>query len=149
MIHMISMNLRKLRKRHRFTQEEVAEKIGVSRQAVAKWESGETVPDIQHCTTLADLYGVVLDDLVHYSDKHSEIGLRPKGKHIFGMVRVGERGQIVIPKKAREIFDIRTGDNLVVLGDEAQKGIAIMKSEGLLQFAEDILHAQTYEEEDE
>ena len=37
----------------------------------------------------------------------------------------------------------------MVLGDEAQKGIAIMKSEGLLQFAEDILHAQTYEEEDE
>ena len=80
---MINMNLKKLRKMHRFTQEEVAEKIGVSRQAVAKWENGETVPDIQHCTALADLYGVVLDDLVHHSDKHSEIGLRPKGKHIF------------------------------------------------------------------
>ncbi|WP_339293386.1 AbrB family transcriptional regulator [Paenibacillus sp. FSL W8-0187] len=55
----------------------------------------------------------------------------------------------MIPKKARDIFDIRPGDRLVVLGDEEQKGIAIMKSDGLLQFAKDILNAQTFEEEDE
>ena len=50
----------------------------------------------------------------------------PKGKHIFGTVKVGERGQIVIPKEAREIFDINPGDTLLVLGDEEQ-GIAVMK----------------------
>ena len=44
----------------------------------------------------------------------------PKGKHIFGTVKVGERGQIVIPKEAREIFDINPGDTLLVLGDEEQ-----------------------------
>jgi len=44
-----------MRKLHRLTQEEVAEKIGVSRQAVAKWENGETVPDIQNCLALAEL----------------------------------------------------------------------------------------------
>lgn len=145
---MISMNLKELRKRHRFTQEEVADRIGVSRQAVAKWESGETLPDIQHCTALANLYEVALDDLVNYADEQSGSGIRPKGKHIFGMVRVGERGQIVIPKKAREIFNINPGDRLLVLGDEAQ-GLAIMKSEALLRFAEDIFHAQNDEEEDE
>ena len=42
----------------------------------------------------------------------------PKGKHIFGTVKVGERGQIVIPKEARELFDINPGDTLLVLGDE-------------------------------
>ncbi|GIO90147.1 MULTISPECIES: helix-turn-helix transcriptional regulator [Paenibacillus] len=145
---MISMNLKTMRKLHRLTQEEVAEKIGVSRQAVAKWENGETVPDIQNCLALAELYDVVLDDLVKNSDKHVKIGIRPKGKHMFGMVKVGDRGQIVIPKKARDIFDIRPGDRLVVLGDEAQ-GIAILKSEGLLQFAEEILQSQNDEEEDE
>ncbi|WP_167392951.1 helix-turn-helix domain-containing protein [Paenibacillus ihbetae] len=123
---MISMNLKSMRKLHRLTQEEVAEKIGVSRQAVAKWENGETVPDIQNCLALAELYDVVLDDLVKSSDQHVKIGIRPKGKHMYGMVKVGDRGQIVIPKKARDIFDIRPGDRLVVLGDEAQ-GIAIFK----------------------
>ena len=51
-----------------------------------------------------------------------------KGKHIFGTVRVGERGQIVIPKKAREIFSIQPGDTLLVLGDE-KRGIAIVKAD--------------------
>ena len=51
----------------------------------------------------------------------------PKGKHIFGTVKVGERGQIVIPKEAREIFDINPGDTLLVLGDEEQ-GIAVVKA---------------------
>ena len=49
------------------------------------------------------------------------------GKFIFGVVKVGERGQIVIPKDAREQYDIKAGDNLMVLGD--QKGIAMLKTE--------------------
>ena len=55
----------------------------------------------------------------------------PEGKHIFGTVKVGEKGQIVIPKDAREIFGIQPGDSLVVLGDEAT-GLAIMKNEVFL-----------------
>lgn len=51
-----------------------------------------------------------------------------EGKHIFGTVRVGERGQIVIPKKAREIFSIEPGDTLLVVGDE-KRGIAIVKAD--------------------
>lgn len=50
-----------------------------------------------------------------------------KGQHIFGTVKVGEKGQIVIPKEARQIFDIKSGDTLLVLGDEEQ-GIADCKS---------------------
>ena len=42
-----------------------------------------------------------------------------RGKHIFGTVKVGEKGQIVIPKEAREMFGIRPGDTLLVLGDES------------------------------
>lgn len=42
------------------------------------------------------------------------------------MVKVGEKGQIVIPAKARKLFDIEPGDNLIILGDEGQ-GIAIIK----------------------
>lgn len=46
---MISTNLKNLRKKYKYTQEGIADKIGVSRQAVAKWENGETVPDINNC----------------------------------------------------------------------------------------------------
>ena len=61
-----------------------------------------------------------------------------EGKHIFGTVKVGKRGQIVIPKEAREIFEIKPGDKLLVLGDEAQ-GIAIVKAEIMKEFALDVL----------
>ena len=66
-----------------------------------------------------------------------EIG---KGKHIFGMVKVGERGQIVIPKEAREKFDIKPGDSLLVLGDE-EKGIALVKADLMKSFALKILES--------
>lgn len=65
---------------------------------------------------------------------------RPEGKHLFGTVKVGEKGQIVIPKEAREIFHIKPGDSLVVLGDEAT-GIAILKHDVFLaQIANAIFH---------
>lgn len=50
-----------------------------------------------------------------------------EGKYIFGVVKVGEKGQIVIPRDARKIYDIKPGDALLVLGD--QKGMAIIKTE--------------------
>jgi AbrB family looped-hinge helix DNA binding protein len=49
------------------------------------------------------------------------------GKYIFGVVKMGDRGQIVIPKDAREIYGIKAGDSLLVLGDS--KGMAILKTE--------------------
>ena len=66
---------------------------------------------------------------------------QPKGKYAW-TARVGERGQIVMPKEARDVFDIKPGDTLLLLGDEAQ-GIAIVKNDVFVRFAEDILSAQT------
>ena len=129
-------NLLTLRKMNNMTQEDIAEKVGVSRQSVAKWEIGETVPDLDKCKILAELFEVSLDDLANYeSEDCAGLALPPKGKHLFGMVTVGDKGQIVIPAKARKIFKISPGDQLVVLGDESQ-GLAIMKSESFLAFAD-------------
>ena len=50
-----------------------------------------------------------------------------EGKYIFGVVKVGDKGQIVIPKDARKIYNIQPGDALMLLGD--QKGMAILKTE--------------------
>lgn len=56
---------------------------------------------------------------------------QPKGKYA-GIARVGEKGQIVIPKGVRDLFDIKPGDTLLVLADEKQ-GIAITKDDVLFQ----------------
>lgn len=133
----IAQNLMVLRQLHQLSQEEVAGRIGVSRQAVAKWETGQSVPDILNCDTLAKLYDVELDDLLHYDQEQTGKSIPPRGKHLFGTVRVGERGQMVLPKQAREVFGIKPGDRLVVLGDENPEhpGIALMKEEFFLGIA--------------
>ena len=135
---MFKDNLLQLRKYHKMTQEDIADKLGVSRQAVAKWESGETVPDLDKCRQIAEVFGVTLDDLANYSSKENlGVGLPPKGKYLFGLVTVGDKGQIVIPAKARKVFDISTGDRLVVPGEDGQ-GLAIIKPDRFLAFADAI-----------
>ena len=133
---MFKDNLVQMRKVLQLTQEDIAEKLGVTRQSVAKWESGESIPDLDKCKQLADIFGVSLDDLANYEpDDNLGVGLPPKGKHLFGLVTVGDKGQIVIPAKARKIFEISTGDQLVVLGDEGQ-GLAIIKVKDFLKMAD-------------
>lgn len=66
---------------------------------------------------------VSLDDLVNYDRENSNnlgLGVPPKGKHVFGITKVGEKGQIVIPAKARKIFDIQPGDNLIMLENNSE-----------------------------
>lgn len=72
---------------------------------------------------------------------------KPKGKYAW-TAKVGEKGQIVIPKEARKVFDINPGDTLLLLGDESQ-GIAIVKNDMFLQFAEAVMKAQNKEDKDE
>lgn len=129
---MFAENLTELRKLHNLSQEELAARINVSRQTLSKYETGESLPDIEKCRALADVLGVSMDDLVNYSKEENQgHGVPPKGKHIFGMVKVGDKGQIVIPAKARKIFGIAPGDNLIVLGDENQ-GIALLPEKNML-----------------
>ncbi|MBR1597890.1 MAG: helix-turn-helix transcriptional regulator [Lachnospiraceae bacterium] len=135
---MFKDNLVELRKLNQLTQEELAEKVGVTRQAVAKWESGDSEPSLDKCKLLAEAFNVSIDDLANYEPTDNMgIGVPPKGKHLFGIVTVGDKGQIVIPAKARKIFDISPGDQLIVLGDESQ-GVAIVKTDSFLKIAETI-----------
>lgn len=117
-----------LRKLNEYSQEEIAERIGISRQAYGKWEKGDTIPDIEKCAKLAEVYGITVDSLIRTEKMEDNTVLppAPKGKHIFGTVTVSERGQIVIPKQARELFGLKGGDRLVLLGDETE-GLALVK----------------------
>ena len=135
---MFNDNLVQMRKLLGMTQEDLAEKVGVSRQAIAKWESGESLPDLEKSKLLAEALNVSLDELAnHEPEDNLGLGMAPKGKHLFGVVNVGDKGQIVIPAKARKMFEISPGDSLVVLGDENQ-GMALLKAEHFMEMANTI-----------
>lgn len=129
---MFQENLISLRKMKQLSQEALAEQIGVSRQTLSKYETGEALPDIEKCKRLAEVLDVTLDDLVNYDREVGGLGVPPKGKHVFGMVTVGDKGQIVIPAKARKLFGIEPGDKLIVLGDEAQ-GLALLAEKDFME----------------
>ena len=123
---MLKDNLVLLRRMNGFSQEAIAERIGISRQAYGKWESGATVPDIEKCQLLAQVYGITIDSLVN-TERVEGVGIiapAPKGKNIWGSVTISDRGQIVIPKAAREKFGLIGGERLIVCSDEV--GIALV-----------------------
>lgn len=70
----------------------------------------------------------------------------PPGKYAW-TAKVGEKGQIVIPKEARELFEIQPGDTVLLLGDTEQ-GIAIVRNDRFMQFAQAVLAAQTPQKEE-
>lgn len=127
---MLKDNLIMLRNVHGYSQEQVAEKIEISRQAYAKWESGATIPDIEKCKRLSDLYGVTIDSLIKTTTIDGKDVIPPpqKGKNIWGSIVINERGQLVIPKAVRERFNLNGGDRLIVLSDD-QEGIALIPAE--------------------
>ena len=129
---MLKDNLVMLRNIHGFSQEAIAEKIGISRQAYAKWETGATIPDIEKCSLLADVYGTTIDSLIR-TESVEGVGIippPPRGKNIWGSVAISERGQIVIPKGARDLFGLTGGQRVIVLTDE--HGIALIPDEAFM-----------------
>ena len=134
---MIGRNLQKLRKQKGLTQEALAGAVGVARQTIAKWETGESVPDLEMSGKLASVLNVSLDDLVNAPEDELDGKPGMQGKHMFGVVTVGDKGQIVIPVRARRVFHINPGDQLMVLGDE-NSGLALVDAEFFLKMAEGI-----------
>ena len=64
---------------------------------------------------------------------------RQKGHRVFGTAKVGDRGQIVIPKEARELFGIKPGDTLLILG-ESNTGLLVSRPEILNNIADELLN---------
>ena len=149
---MLKDNLVMLRNVHGLSQEAIAEKIGISRQAYAKWETGATVPDVEKCALLAEAYGTTVDSLIR-TEPVEGIGAippSPKGKNIWGSVAINDRGQIAgmvarraapgRPRRedtmseetqgARDLFGLTGGQRLIVLTDE--HGIALIPDEAFM-----------------
>ena len=85
-------NLAKYRKKAGYSQEELADKLGVSRQAVSKWERGEASPDTENLIALSRLYGVTLDELVNKEPSESETKTNEKKDDNRNYVHIGLDG---------------------------------------------------------
>ncbi len=125
---MLGETLLHLRKRHHYTQEDVAEQIGVSRQTIAKWENNESIPDVLSAGKLAELYDVSLDGMLSAETINMGFEIAPKGKYLFGLLTVGANGEVILPEKARRLFHIHPGDELLLLGD-VERGLALLNGE--------------------
>ena len=137
---MICENIRILRKKRQLTQEALAELAGVTRQTIAKWESGESVPDLSLAGQLAAALDVTLDELVEAPREELE-DESLKGKHMFGIVTVGDKGQIVIPVRARRMFGLVPGSQLMVLGEENQ-GLALVDARRFIGIVEEMKYGK-------
>jgi len=123
----LTENLNLLRQKHGYTLEALAEIISVSRQTIAKWEAGDSLPDIMNCTKLATLYKISLDELVNKPLKdamNNEFSI--EDGRICGVVDISEEGTISIPDIVMEMFEIERGDKLLLLADKKQ-GLALVK----------------------
>ncbi|WP_373842764.1 helix-turn-helix transcriptional regulator [Limosilactobacillus sp.] len=131
----IANNLIYLRKANKLTIEDVADKINVSRQAISKWENGNSMPDIINCAALAKLYHVSVDDLIYFDGK--KLGISPKGKYFFGTTKITADNQLTIPQKVQRIYHFSAGTEVVLLGNE--EGVAVLPAKKFLDQAQQIL----------
>ena len=106
---MIGMNLKYLRKKYGYSQEDLAERLEVSRQSVAKWENEESLPDVEKCVTMAQIFETTVEMLLvcpFYEEESDALTPDGDGKYIFGIVKVSERGQITLlntPERCSEL----------------------------------------------
>ena len=123
----IADNLNLMRQKSGYSLEALAEIISVSRQTIAKWELGDSYPDLMNCMKLASLYKVSLDELVNKPMREVQnsdfLSLDNK---IGGVIDVSEEGTIRIPDTVLEMFDIHPGEKVLLLADKKQ-GIALIK----------------------
>jgi len=118
----IADNLKVLRYKNGYTLEALAEIISVSRQSVAKWESGDSVPDIVNCVKLASLYKISLDELVNMSLKSIvDNDFVAEDGRICGVLEIQPENTLHIPDTIMEMFDLHCGDKILLLADRSRE----------------------------
>ena len=88
-------NIRKYRKRIDWTQEQLADRLGVSYQSVSRWESGNGYPDMEHLPTMARLFSVTMDDLIGYGEENEKLSKREMEEKFRKTLAGGDVDEIV------------------------------------------------------
>ena len=125
----LSNNLYELRRRHNLSQEEFAEKLGVSRQAVSKWERGEAYPDTENLIMISEMFSVTIDELLNADNLKNDTAEKEKEYHSadkdasFFRVNVGNKikvdlnGEITVDDEDTKVkIDFDNGD--ITVNDE-------------------------------
>ena len=112
------------------TQAQLAEKLGVARQTVAKWEHETATPDLSNAAALANALHTSLDMLIGSDEEDDRIPFLPRDKRSYGTIRMQKDGTLKLPPEAVKSFALRPGDELVVLGNP-NYGIGICKTDEL------------------
>lgn len=124
------------------TQEELAEKMNVSRQTVAKWEAGDSIPDIAKCSVLASIFNLYLDDIADmFIDRDDERSMHPKNQYFLGISKIENR-TVVLPENAMKMYGFKEGDVLLILGNSSQ-GISLASKNNLSDYEENKLFDKT------
>jgi|APFre7841882724_1041349.scaffolds.fasta_scaffold28693_3 AbrB family looped-hinge helix DNA binding protein len=84
----------------------------------------------------SDKIFIYMNCMYSVKNMNKVIGMNPSDVEIYGSVKVGERGQIVIPSKARKEYDIKSGDLLIVIGAPMMDGVALIKAEVVKEIIE-------------
>ncbi len=139
--------LRQVRISKKMTQEELAEKLDVSRQTIAKWENGESIPDIMRCSQLAEIFDIDMDNVASmFIQRDINKAMNAKRKFIFGKCRI-KHNRIVIPEDAQRVFGLKDGDELLLVGDIKQ-GMALIPISGVDDFVTQLDNAPVLEVDD-
>ena len=139
--------LRQVRISKKMTQEELAEKLDVSRQTIAKWENGESIPDIMRCSQLAEIFDIDMDNVASmFIQRDINKAMNAKRKFIFGKCRI-KHNRIVIPEDAQCVFGLKDGDELLLVGDIKQ-GMALIPISGVDDFVTQLDIAPVLEVDD-
>ena len=106
-----------------FSQEELGEKLGVTRQTIASWEEEKTIPDIMTGIEIAKILHVELEDLTNPDEKNILKG--PPICQFLGTVRVEKDGKIQLPRRAMRDLEVRPGDQMLIVSD-TERGIELL-----------------------
>ena len=137
--------LKQLRLTSKMTQEELAEKMNVSRQTVAKWEAGDSIPDIAKCSVLASIFNLYLDDIADmFIKRDDERAIRPKNQYFLGFSKIENR-TVVLPENAMKMYGFQEGDELLILANSSQE-ITLATKKNLSDYEEQKLIDNSIEE---
>lgn len=134
---MLGKKLKELRKKNGYTLEALADKLYISRQTIAKWESDESSIDIDSLKKLSKIYDIAIEDLLTENQEDSNY-LHPKNKFVFGISKIEDDGSVVLPEYCLNKFNLKSGDKLLILGD-LEQGIALVRADNYEEFANQIL----------
>ena len=139
--------LKSLRMEKEMSQRDLAERIYVTRSAIAKWENGESIPDIMRCSQLAEIFDIDMDNVASmFIQRDINKAMNAKRKFIFGKCRI-KHNRIVIPEDAQRVFGLKDGDELLLVGDIKQ-GMALIPISGVDDFVTQLDNAPVLEVDD-